>query len=88
LPVVPVPATGRKGVSISDRATHEGDSVAVIDVPRMPIGMHPGRQTSKAQHISIFIDRSVTSDPVHRKGGCASLDDSPSTYCAQPGGDA
>ena len=57
---VPVPvATGREGVSISDRARHEGDSVAVIDVPRMPIGMHPVRHASR-QATSIFIDRSAT----------------------------
>jgi hypothetical protein len=40
--------------------------VAVIDVPRMPIGMHPSRHASMAQHTSIFIDRSADmADPVH-----------------------
>jgi hypothetical protein len=50
---------GRKGASFSDRETHEGESVAVIDVPRMPIGMQPTRHAIRAQNASSLIDRST-----------------------------
>jgi hypothetical protein len=44
------------GVAIACGGPHKGESTAVIDVPRTPIGMHPDRHASRAQHISIFID--------------------------------
>jgi hypothetical protein len=87
--VVAVTVRERNGVVIPGGEPHEGESTAVIDVPRTPIGMHPDRHASRAQHISIFIDRSairrilsIETVAVRRSTSA------PSTYCAQVGGDA
>jgi hypothetical protein len=47
-------------MSFAAGVMHEGDSAALIDVPRMPIGMHPARHPSMAQSTSILIDCSAT----------------------------
>jgi hypothetical protein len=87
--VAAVAARERNGVVIPGGDTHEGESTAVIDVPRTPIGMHPDRHASRAQHISILIDHSaIRRIPfIEWVAGRRSTTAS-GTYCAQVGGDA